>query len=683
MTPFYFLNYRITILLSILLMQYIMSSFAKASHFSHPASGLHFGQITHPIYIANQSQKNHYLYGNRADYIYSLEKKLFSNTLINKDKLKSVLFPHANAQEAITIQANYLPNFKYHLLSTATHISENEIFSRTDNLSGLLQFVPSAQIKQAGGMSGLANISLRGSHSNQTLFLLDDIRIESSSTGTAALAQLNAQVFENVQIINGNLSALYGANAIGGVIHLLSKEEGEYPPKIKAALNWGSYGRQNQVASIAGNIANHSNTFFSINIAHTKENGFSAQNPERPPLDSNPNPDDNGFNHITLNGFLAHQFRNGWKLSSRYFYSKSHSSYDFFSKQGKGELQGELVMNSLFLQGLIKDNWYSKLFVAKFRDKLKDTVDQEFKSIFDTNDYQFGWKNEYSLFPNNDLIFGLEHRRQHLKTNAIDFSPKRQITSFYIGFNGENQLNNLTHQTQINLRRDRYSHSDNVNSYYLGYGLKLSQHWRAIINFSTGYRIPTFNDLYSESVGNQQLQVEHAKSFETALEHQSSHIGWLKILFFKTHFQNLISYVFPKNINIDQADVKGIELIWKKKIAQAQISTSTTWQQPYDEKTKQQLPGRSRCFGSLVIDYPYKKWKFKAEVLAWSSRAGSSYSPATSGHMLTNFLTSFKINKEWSADIRLNNIFNIDYETIYGYNMPKRSVFFTLAWKQT
>ena len=104
------------------------------------------------------------------------------------------------------------------------------------DLPGLLQLAPGAQISRTGGPGSTTSLFLRGASSTQSLLLIDGVRVDSVSLGAPQLAQIPLDQIDHVEVVNGNVSALYGSGAIGGVVQVFTKDGGDHPPRFNFSV---------------------------------------------------------------------------------------------------------------------------------------------------------------------------------------------------------------------------------------------------------------------------------------------------------------------------------------------------------------------------------------------------------------------------------------------------------------
>src|SRR5690606_1901568 len=122
---------------------------------------------------------------------------------------------------------------------TSVHGREDIARSGHTDLAGLLAGVVGLDLVRSGGAGGLTSTFMRGAESRQVLFLVDGVRIESGTAGTARIENLLLEQVERVEVVRGNVSALYGSAAVGGVVQVFTRR-GEGPPRGNASIGFGS-----------------------------------------------------------------------------------------------------------------------------------------------------------------------------------------------------------------------------------------------------------------------------------------------------------------------------------------------------------------------------------------------------------------------------------------------------------
>ncbi|WP_133650789.1 TonB-dependent receptor plug domain-containing protein [Paraburkholderia flava] len=586
----------------------------------------------------------------------------------------------AHTLSPIVVTADRSPQKLADTIPQTTLFDSQDIADTTaQDVPGLLQLAPGAQIVRNGGPGSQASLFLRGASSVQSLVLIDGVRVDSVSLGNAQLSQLPLDQIDHVEVVNGNVSALYGSGAIGGVVQIFTKNGGDHPPRFDFSVGYGSYHTQTQQAGVNGALDHDGNTTFSISLARSKDDGFSSQNPALAP---GVNPNANGYLNESISASLRHRFNDKWDAGVRYFQSNGNDSYDnaYGLPTDLNNLYSKVQQLSAFANGKLTDWWTTHFVVAAGNDRSQNALNGVYTDRFNTDNRQYTWQNDFTFGPGQKIQLGYEHLDQSLDSDEYS-APDRHVNSGFIGYTGRFGAS----QIQANLRRDQYSDFGGANSYYLGYGYDFNAHWKATASLSDAFRAPTFNDLYFPVSGNPLIQPERSHSVEGALQYASDALGVIRVTAFQTRYSNLIDYVqtIPGIYvaqNIGHAKVQGVEGSWSGHVGKTDVRASLTVQNPVDEDADTDLVRRARHFASFTANRSIDAWRVGGEWIVSGERNDSG--TPLSGYGLLNLSARYNITKAWYVSAQIQNLFNRDYETAYTYNSPRRSAFITVGWQQ-
>jgi vitamin B12 transporter len=568
----------------------------------------------------------------------------------------------------------------------ADAIPQTSLFDQQDiadttatDLPGLLQLAPGAQISRTGGPGSTASVYLRGASSTQTLLLIDGVRVDSVSLGAPQLGQIPLDQIDHVEVVNGNVSALYGSGAIGGVVQVFTKEGGDHPPRFNFSVGYGSYHTQTQQAGMNGALDKDGRTTFSISLARTKDDGFSSLDPQQAP---NANPNANGYLNESISASLRHQFNDRWDAGVNYFQSNGNDSYDnaYGVPTDLNNLYSKVRQTSVFANGKLTDWWTTHFIVAEGDDRSVSNTNGVYNGRFDTDNRQYTWQNDFAFAAQQKLQVGYEHLDQSLDSDTFA-APDRHVDSAFVGYTGRFGRN----QIQANMRHDQYSDFGGANSYYLGYGFDITGHWKATASYADSFRAPSFDDLYYPISGNPSIQPERSHSIEAALQYASSALGVMRVSVYQTRYSNLIDYaqVTPGIYlaeNVGHAKVQGLEGSWSGHVGKTDVRASLTLQNPVDLDNDVDLLRRARRFGSLAVNRSIAGWRVGGEWIVSGPREDSS--GELGGYGIVNLSARYNITKAWYVVAQIQNLFNKDYETAYSYNSPGRGAYVTVGWQQ-
>ncbi|MGF6371403.1 vitamin B12 transporter [Paraburkholderia sp. RAU6.4a] len=585
-----------------------------------------------------------------------------------------------NLLSPIVVTAQRGPQALRDAIPQTTQFDQQDIADTTaTDLPGLLQLAPGAQISRTGGPGSTTSLFLRGASSTQSLLLIDGVRVDSVSLGSAQLAQIPLDQVDHVEVVNGNVSALYGSGAIGGVVQVFTKDGGDHPPRFNFSVGYGSYRTQTQTAGVNGALDQDGRTTINISLARTKDDGFSSLNPLEAP---NANPNANGNLNESISASLRHKFTDRWDAGVSYFQSNNDNSYDnaYGEPTDLNNLYSKVRQVSVFANGKLTDWWTTHVTLAEGDDRSVSNTNGIYNGRFDTDNRQYTWQNDFALAANQKLQFGYEHLDQTLDSDTFA-APDRHVDSVFAGYSarfGRNQI-------QANVRRDQYSDFGGANSYYLGYGFDITSRWKVTASYSDAFRAPSFDDLYYPISGNPSIQPERSHSVEAGLQYATDALGVMRLNAFQTRYTNLIDYVqtIPGIYlaeNVGRAKVQGLEGSWSGHVGKTDVRASVTLQNPVDLDNGTDLVRRARRFGSFAVNRSIGGWRVGGEWIVSGPRTDSTGN--LGGYGIVNLSARYNVTKAWYVSAQIDNLFNKDYETAYSYNSPRRGAYLTLGWQQ-
>jgi vitamin B12 transporter len=245
------------------------------------------------------------------------------------------------------------------------------------------------------------------------------------------------------------------------------------------------------------------------------------------------------------------------------------------------------------------------------------------------------------------------------------------------------------HGMQLNVRNDDNSQFGNQTTGSVGYGYRLNSYLRLRASGGTAFKAPTFNDLYFPNFSNPNLQPERSRSYETGVDARAGE-HHLSLIYFDNRITDLITLVFdpatftftPENVN--QARINGGEISYQGSYAGFGTNAHFTVQNPVNSLTGQLLQRRAKHYGSFIINRTLGPWKLGAELVTSGARFDSANENPTTrlpGYALYNLTANYAFAREWSFNLRWNNVFNRNYELVQNFNTPGSNVFFALKYE--
>jgi vitamin B12 transporter len=584
--------------------------------------------------------------------------------------------------ELLIVTPTRMPQSLDKTIVDTTVLTEQDIRkSGAPDVPTLLRSLAGVEVVQSGGLGNVSSTFMRGTNSSHVLVLLDGVRINSATTGTTALEHIMLDSIERIEVVRGNVSSLYGSEAIGGVIQLFTRR-GKGSPAFNASAGLGSHGTKRLAAGFSGEV---NDTSFGMNVGKVKTDGVSAINTQIAP---GANPDNDGYDNTTLNAQVKHTFNADHQLSAALFNTHGDSQYDNAYNLATTDLnntKAAIQKLSLTSDDQLNAMWHSKLNLARGVDDSRDYLNGTEGSRIKTVNKQLAWQNELQIAETQRVNLAAEHLVQSVTSDTLYTQTRRTVNSLLGGYVGEYGAQ----QVQFNLRQDRYSDFGTANTGLLGYGFSFADSWRATASISNAFKAPTFNDLFYPGYANLDVRPEHANNREVGLRYASDGQR-LDLVYFDNRIHDLITYPAPMYVakNIDRARIDGIELGYTGEFGDTRLKANATWQNPRDTVTGQVLQRRAKKFGSLAASHGFGSWNAGAEIRYSGARRDVDYStyPSTDvslpAYQVINLTSGYTIDKNFNLSLRVDNLFNRNYSEAYSYNTLGRTLFVGLNYQQ-
>lgn len=606
---------------------------------------------------------------------------------IGRAALVLALVPYSvMAQEdAVVVTASRTEQRIRDAIPHTTVLTQKEIRdSQAVDLPALLRSEAGFEMAQNGGIGSVFSpLSLRGSTSARVLVLVDGVRIEDSGFSSTALQHIMLDQVDRVEIVRGNVSSLYGSNAVGGVIQVFTRR-GRGEPAPYGEVMAGSRDTSQVQAGYGGEAGSGR---FNVSASRFDTRGFSSIDPAVAPL-ANPDPDGYRNQSYSLNG--------SYRLSPRHevgvvlFGTEAWLDYDaarFTLPSNEHRSNQELSMLQAWWEARFVEAWKTRLTAAEGKDHRTDTLNGAFNSRSHTRTRQLIWDNEYRVAPPHVVSAGLEGREQTLDSASVfGASPlrSRDVAAARLGYLG--RLGD--HSLQANYRYEDYSDFGAEGTYFLGYGLDITPAWRFTLSRSSAFRAPTFLDL-DPAFGNPQLDAERSRTDETGVQWAAGRHR-LRVVAFQTEYEDAIvldEFFIPQNVQ--SASNEGVETSYSGVLAGFDLRASLTLQDPVEQDRTDQPPRqalrRAKRLAALAAHRSFGPWRFGAEWRASGERRDADVSTGATvfeaGYYVLHLLARYQLSKSFYLAARVENATDQEYRLAHGYNTAGRGLFLSAGWQ--
>lgn len=549
--------------------------------------------------------------------------------------------------------------------------------SQARDVPTLLKNLVGLEVSQSGGMGGVASLFMRGAESRHALVLVDGLPMNNLNFNLAALEHLPLNGIERIEVVRGNVSSLYGSAALGGVVQIFTRQnsgEGMKGPWLEASGQIGANVFRSAQISVGQKWASGLGVNASTEKIDTQ--GFNAINPLQRP---GTNPDRDGYSRTSHAVNFSQDFEAGrMGLMLR----ETHATVQYDSQWGPANQADESksVLRNVLLNGAYKASkdlqWDVSL--GQQEDKLNAAV-TAYPYFVNSQSQTSAVGAVWTLWPHHALTSGYENTRQKIASDTAYSPAERSVNSWRLGYQAKLEKQ----QWQLNVRRDQYSDFGDANTWYAGYAYFVTPELRLKASASTGFMAPTFNDLYYPWGGNPLLRPEQARSNEMGLQYTKA--SWnARLTAFENRYTDLIDNDANwTRTNIAKAKNQGLELAlagqWQLPgMGVKQWRLSVTSQDPQNEITHQSLARRAKSLAQAGLMQRMGQWDTGIQ---WRYNGTRNDNAQTlKSYSVFDLTASQALTPELLVNLRLENAGNANYQSIYGYNMPKRGVFAGLKW---
>ena len=568
--------------------------------------------------------------------------------------------PAPTPLDPVVVTAARSPQLLDQSLADVTMISQDEIArAGAQSLAELLQRQPGVQIVANGGPGATTGVFLRGANANQTLVLIDGLRVGASSSGTTAFEAIPLAQIDHIEILRGPAASLYGADAIGGVIQIFTRNGGN----AFAANASAGYGTYNTSQFTAGASGSEGPWRFAVQGGYNQSSGFNAI---WNPANFSYNADRDGYHNGSGSGSLGYTFAPDQVLSAQFLYSRLNAQFDAGADYDDRTITTVQTW-SVASRNRLTTFWKSILEAGESSDDSRSQTGFG-SSQFKTVQRQYTWQNDCTV-PLGALSVALTRREERLDTDA-GFPVTARNTNAIVGVY---QLQYGPNSLQANLRRDDSSQYGGHTSGSLAYAYTIITGLRASASYGTGFKAPTFNDLYFPFFSNPDLQPETARNVEVALRYSNSQVN-AGIVLYRNRVSDLIVFGCDANFNcapqnVASATLEGVTLELQGIYGDTTVKGSADFARPYDDATGNLLPRRARRYGSLGVTQAIGALQVGVQMVASSVRYDDAANTRRmGGYALVNLNAEYAWTRQWALFAVLSNAFDKHYELAADYN---------------
>lgn len=588
-------------------------------------------------------------------------------------------FPSVPADVGTSLSANPVETPLRQTGASVQVITADEIQrSGKQTVTEVLREAVGLQAVRLGPPGGVTSVFLRGANSQHTKVLLDGIPINDPSNATRGFdfSTLSLDNIERIEIVRGAQSVLFGSDAIGGAINIITRR-GEGPLTARFTGMGGTLGTGQVRLQASGGT---DQAYYSLGGSYLDTAGVSAALSDA---------EKDGLNQ----GAFSSRF--GWNLTDSlnldYVFRYSHTNaqvddFDFFSGVPIQNLQRRNLTTSLFhriqLQASTLDGLVQHRVALSLADYTRQDTDSgpfvapRFEGATRTVDYQVDWLVAEGHVVTAGALFGHEEAvstsdpQVDQQNGAAFLQDQFEVMDFWFATAG--------------VRWDEYSTAGSAFTYRVTNVIHVDS-WGLSFHggLGTGFRAPALAENLFQ-FGNPDLRPEHSKSWDVGVGWQAENqaLAW-DVTYFSATFDNLILFDFNSfalaNVGSSRSD--GVELTVNYRWRDTSFGLLYTLTATHNDATGQMLLRRPRDKVTWLVDHTFVDLNasLQFDVTYYSHRLDTG-NAILDDYFLANLTGRIALSPCADAFLRVNNLFDQDYEEVRGYGVPGIAAFVGLDW---
>lgn len=621
-----------------------------------------------------------------------MKKSLLTSSILATFTLLNTSTAHAETRveidEHILVTANRSQQEQFTALSANQIITKDDIARmQVVSVTDLLQSVAGINITNQGDAGQQSSVYTRGTNSNHTLILVDGVRIGSATLGTTSFANMSVQQIERIEVVKGPRAALYGSDAIGGVIQIFTKKFANGEGDVTAGI--GSNGLYQGAASLGFGTEAHQ---YTVNVSTEDADGFNAYTSDPDdPYDIN-EPDEDGYSRQSISVVGTNQITDELAINLVGRFEENTSDYDasypdtpcwgdpssscpsFYPNQSASE-NYHLKMNSVYAV----DDFSVEFSFAKSQDKATtygNGIEKNEGNAIATDRDQASVVAHYSLAEKIGVTAGLDWYQESVSASG-DLDPwtpnvqswveeERIVQAVFVQAN--HQVESFLFEGAI--RYDDIENVGNETTYNLSAGYQLADNLLISLNTGTGFKAATFNDLYWPGSGNAALRPESSKTHEVLVRHRGDN-SLVELSIYDTEVEELIAWSpnatgMWQPANINQASMSGVDASFEFTQGDFDYQVALAYVDTEDKSTGDELLRRPKFTIDYSINYHLDEWQFGA-VARFRDKAADSNNSELDDYWLIDLSSSYQVTEQFTLSAKVANLFDKQSQSALNY----------------
>lgn len=541
------------------------------------------------------------------------------------------------------------------------------------DLRTALAQTPGVIVVNTGAVGSQSSIFLRGANEDETLFVVDGIRLNTAqATYSNFLGGADLVGLDRVEVLRGPQSTLYGSSAMGGVILLETAHGSGRPSGIVSAFAGSFDSLGAEMAESGGSQASD----YSISISHEETRNDRPYNRYK------------NWNYSgRLEGRPTPWLLVGTTVRGQVGHYEEPGPVTYASA---GDVQTVTDLVTAYTEARAADRFRSRLTAGWYQDEytFNDGNPYDFYYARNTRDI-LDWQNTWEAAPWAEIVAGLNAEWSHYQSGGL--TADRSEAAY---------LSSTLHpvaafEMDVGLRHDHFDTVGGATTWRAGVAYRWWKWTKVRATFGTGFNAPTPGDRYGMPpyiLPNPSVQPERSRGWDIGIDQDVAHgRATLSVTWFENRFRDLLEYEVTdpvtyagKEVNVDRATTSGLEFAATAKLStRITLRTGYTYLEATDDVTHTRLIRRPRHTWDADAEVQVtKKWLIGTGVYLVTDRVDGLYAPAPlAGYTTLRLYSSYALRPDLILKLRAENLLDRKYEEVAGYPALPRAFYGSLEWR--
>jgi iron complex outermembrane receptor protein/vitamin B12 transporter len=557
------------------------------------------------------------------------------------------------------------------------------------SVADLLKTLPGLLVEEQGGPGGLTAVSVRGGEANFTLVLVDGVEVNDPTNtrgGGFDFANLNPGLIDRIEVVRGAQSAIYGSDAVAGVINIITRRPAGAHQQT-ASAEWGEDDYADYSASALGRRGAFD---YTLEVAR-RDDGE--------PVDGSERETDSANIRFGWRPTDAQEFGLGYRYldGDRESYPEQSGGPELALNDDLDESDYTRQIFSLGWNVDMSPAWRSAVKASRFRAEehfVSPGIEPYLEVPPNASDTDFtrdyvSWTNSLTPLPWVTVSLGADYRHEDGESDGyIEFFGNRNPTDFELDRDTTGVFSGITatpHEAlllQGSVRYDDPDEFDSETSWQAGARFTPVTDVILAANWGESYKLPSFFALGQALVGNPDLEPEQGESWDIGVAWQAVETLRLGATWFDNDYRDLVDFDDEtfRNVNRSKVQTSGMELQldWQP-FADLTLRTQGTYTDIDVKNEDSRLTGRPQWVASAVVQWQVAAdwlaaldYQYSGEQWAASRHTGEEVTEEIDDFHRVDWVLQWQVVEAWQLRLSLDNILDEDYETAVGFPAPGR-----------